>query len=64
MGPVLATVKPLPTTKLEFSVSQRADDKLDVVFDVDGDISVDVANSLRHLFPDGASWTQTKDWDE
>ncbi len=60
----MATVKPLPTTKLKFSVNQRADDKLDVVLDVDGDIDVNVAGSLRRLFPDDSSWTQTKDWNE
>lgn len=64
LGSVLATVKPLSTTKLKFSVNQRADDKLDVVLDVDGDIDVVVAESLRGLFPYDASWTPMKDWDE
>ncbi|MBI1658876.1 MAG: ATP-binding protein [Thaumarchaeota archaeon] len=64
LGSVLATVRPLPTTNLKFSVSQRPDDKLDVVFDVDGDIDANVADSLRGLFPHDAVWTQTKDWDE
>ena len=64
LGSVLATVRPLSTTKLRFSVNQRADDKLDVILDIDGEIGADDADDLRGFFPDDASWKPLKDWDE
>ena len=64
LGSVLATVRPLSTTKLRFSVNQRADDKLDVILDIDGEIGADDADDLRGFFPDNASWKPLKDWDE
>ena len=64
LGSVLAMVRPLSTTKLRFSVNQRADDKLDVILDIDGEIGADDADDLRGFFPDNASWKPLKDWDE